>query len=94
MTASKVMSGSIQTRSSTGKLFCDDLVRRQWYPCLATAPVFSLGIKQWEQLGENLGGVRFPERGASRGSVRTPTAREVVSNRAIKMKMKCKRRLL
>jgi len=39
-------------------------------------------IKQWGQLGEILGGVRFPERGASRGSVLPPTAREVVSNRA------------
>ena len=65
-------------------------------PLLSHSPrLFGIsGIKQWEQLGENLGGVRFPERGANRGSVRTPTAREVVSNGAIKKKMKFKRRLL
>ena len=37
-------------------------------------------LKQWGQLGENLGGVRFPERGASRGSVCPPKPGEVVSN--------------
>ena len=39
-------------------------------------------ITQWGQLGEILGGVKGPERGASRGSVTPPTAWEVVSNRA------------
>ena len=38
--------------------------------------------KQWGQLGEILGGGRFPERTAKRGSVLPPTAQEVVSNRA------------
>ena len=37
-------------------------------------------ITQWGQLGEILGGVRFPERGASRGPVLPPKPGGVVSN--------------
>ena len=43
-------------------------------------PLPSHSHKQWGQLGEILGGVRRPERGASRGSVLPPMPGEVVSN--------------
>ena len=40
----------------------------------------SHSLKQWGQLGEILGGVRFPESGASRWLVQPPKPGEVVSN--------------
>ena len=43
-------------------------------------PLPSHSLKQWGQLGEILGGVRFPERGASRGPVQPPKPGGVVSN--------------
>ena len=69
-------SGTHSAQSSFGKLFCDD-----------TASLYSLSshsYTQWGQLGEILGGVRFPESGASRWLVQPPTIRGVVSNRIIK----------
>jgi hypothetical protein len=50
-----VPSGSHPAKSSSGKLFCDDP------SALYSLPSHSL--KQWGQLGEILGGVRFPESG-------------------------------
>ena len=69
----KVTSGTHSAQSSFGKLSCDD-----------TASLYSLSshsFKQWGQLGEILGGVRFPEGGASRWLVQPPMIRGVVSNR-------------
>ena len=43
------------SQSSHGRLFRHDLLCLQWYPCSASA------FTQREQLGEILGGVRFPE---------------------------------
>ena len=57
----KVTSGTHSAQSSFGKLSCDD-----------TVGLYSLSshrFKQWGQLGEILGGVRFPEGGASHWSV-------------------------
>ena len=69
----KVTSGPHPAKSSSGKLFRND-----------TTILYSLSshsLKQWGQLGEILGGVRFPEGGASRWLVQPPMIREVVSNR-------------
>jgi len=46
---------SIRPESSTGKLFCNDLVSN-----LIMILLPSHSLKQWGQLGEILGGVRFP----------------------------------
>ena len=69
----KVTSGPHPAKSSSGRLFRND-----------TTILYSLSshsLKQWGQLGEILGGVRFPESGASRWLVQPPMIREVVSNR-------------
>ena len=66
-------SGLISEQQLFGKLSCDD-----------TASLYSLSshsYTQWGQLGEILGGVRFPEGGASRWLVQPPMIRGVVSNR-------------
>ena len=49
-------------------------------------PLPSHRLKQWGQLGEILGGVRFPECDASRSPVVRPWLREVVSNGSRKKK--------
>ena len=72
----KVTSGTHSAQSSFGKLSCDDTV--------SLYSLSSHSFTQWGQLGEILGGVRVPEGGASRRSARSPTIREVVSNRIIK----------
>ena len=43
-------------------------------------PLPSHSLKQWGQLGEILGGVKFPERSANCGPVLPPMPGEVVSN--------------
>ena len=43
-------------------------------------PLLSLSLKQREQLGAILGGVKVPERVAKRGYACTPSPGEVVSN--------------
>ena len=53
--------------------------------CFAMIPsaLYSLSshsLKQWGQLGEILGGVRFPESGANRWLVQPPKPGGVVSN--------------
>ena len=75
----KVPSGSHPAISSPGKLFCNDPV--------SLYSLSSHSHKQWGHLGEILGGVRFPESGASRWFVQPPMAWEVVSNRAKQMFM-------
>ena len=48
-------------------------------------PLPSHSLKQWGQLGEILGGVKFPERSANCGPVLPPKPGGVVSNTGKKM---------
>lgn len=69
--ANKVMSDLHPSKSSFGRLFRNDPICLQWYPCPATARLHR--ITQWGQLGETLGGVRFPECAAKRSSAAAHT---------------------
>ena len=70
----KVPSETHPAKSRHRSLSCNDPV--------SLYSLSSHSRKQWGQLGEILGGVRFPESGANRWFVQPPTAWEVVSNRA------------
>ena len=62
----KVPSETHPAKSRRGSLSCNDPVSLQWYI------LSSHSLKQWGQLGEILGGVRFPMGAARRRFVQPP----------------------